>query len=217
MGKTKEVRDAVEAELDFDPRVDATDVTVRNLGGEVALDGTVSSYPQYLAARAAAQRVSGVTKVLNHLEVVLPERDYRDDAQLTTTSNNALGQNVSVPAGIEATANDGNVQLTGTVRFRTDRDAAERAVAGLTGVRNVWDYIEVDDDLDPTDATFLVLEAMDRYGLTHQNSDVSVTTSGTTVTLAGHVRTWAEHDAVIDAAWMAGGVSDVDDQLAVTG
>jgi hypothetical protein len=45
MGKTKDVRDAVEAELDFDPRVDATDITVKNVGGEVALDGTVSSYP----------------------------------------------------------------------------------------------------------------------------------------------------------------------------
>jgi hypothetical protein len=38
-------------------------------------------------------------------------------------------------------------------------------------------------------------------------------TSGTTVTLTGHVRTWAEHDAVIAAAWMASGVMDVADQL----
>jgi osmotically-inducible protein OsmY len=161
--------------------------------------------------------VAGVTKVLNHLEVVLPERDYRDDAQLTTTSNNALTENVTVPAGIEATASDGNVRLTGTARFRADRDAAERVIAGLTGVRNIRDDIELVDDVDPSEATFLVLEALDRYALTHQDSDVSVATSGTTVTLAGHVRTWAEHDAVIDAAWMAGGISDVHDQLSVTG
>jgi osmotically-inducible protein OsmY len=109
MGKTKDVRDAVEAELDFDPRVDATDITVKNVGGEVALNGTVSSYPSTWRP-AATQRVVGVTKVLNHLEVVLPERDYRDDAQLTTTSNTALAQNVTVPAGIEAIARDGNVR-----------------------------------------------------------------------------------------------------------
>jgi len=35
--------------------------------------------------------------------------------------------------------------------------------------------------------------------------------------LTGHVRTWAEHDAVIDAAWMAAGVYDVIDNLLVTG
>jgi len=98
-----------------------------------------------------------------------------------------------------------------------DRDAAERVVAGPAGVRNIRDDIELVDDLDPTDATFLVREAMDRYALTHEDSDVSVTTSGTTVILAGHVRTWAEHDAVVDAAWMAGGVTHVHDQLAVTG
>jgi osmotically-inducible protein OsmY len=38
---------------------------------------------------------------------------------------------------------------------------------------------------------------------------------GNTVTLTGNVRTWAEHDAVIGAAWMARGVSDVRDFLEV--
>ena len=57
MGKNKDIRDAVEAELGFDPLVDTTDVTVRNVNGDVALNGTVPSYPQYLEAAAAAQRV----------------------------------------------------------------------------------------------------------------------------------------------------------------
>jgi osmotically-inducible protein OsmY len=217
MAKTKDIREAVEAELSFDPRVDATDVTVRNVGGEVALNGTVPGYPQYLEAAAAARRVAGVTKVLNDLEVLLPEGDYRDDAMLTTAANNALALNVTVPAGIEATASDGNLELTGTVRYRSERAAAERAVAELTGVRNIKDHIELGYDVDPSNATFLVLEALDRYALTDEDSDVAVTTSGTTVTLTGHVRTWAEHDAVVDAAWMAGGVQDVRDELSVTG
>jgi osmotically-inducible protein OsmY len=37
------------------------------------------------------------------------------------------------------------------------------------------------------------------------------------VVLTGHVRTWAEHDAVIGAAWMAQGVYDVRDDLFITG
>jgi osmotically-inducible protein OsmY len=127
MGKTKDIREAVEAELSFDPLVDAADITVRNMNGEVALNGTVPSYPQYLQAAGAAQRVAGVTDVHNHLEVVLPDGDYRDD------------------------------------------------------------------------------------------SDVDVDTSGNVVKLTGHVRTWAEHDAVVGAAWMANGVLDVRDDLAITG
>ncbi len=207
MGKTKDIREAVEAELSFDPLVD----------GQVALNGTVPSYPQYLEAAAAAQRVAGVTDVHNHLEVVLPPGDYRDDAMLTTSANNALTLNVTVPDGVEATARDGNLTLTGTVTYGPQRAAAESAVAGLTGVRNIKNDIEITYDADPLDANLLVQDALDRYALIPDDSDVVVDTRGNTVTLAGHVRTWAEHDAVISAAWMARGVFEVQDDLYVTG
>jgi osmotically-inducible protein OsmY len=42
-------------------------------------------------------------------------------------------------------------------------------------------------------------------------------TNGNTVTLAGHVASWAEHDAVVGAAWMASGVYQVRDDLYITG
>jgi osmotically-inducible protein OsmY len=215
--KTKDLREGVEAELIFDPLVDATNITVKNMGGEVALNGWVPSYPQYLGAAAAAQRVAGVTNVHNHLEVVLPPGDYRDDAMLTTAANNALTLNITVPDGVEATASDGNLQLIGAVRYGVERDAAELAVAGLTGVRNIKDEIEIAYDADPIDVTLHVQDALDRYALIADDSDVTVTTNANTVTLNGHVRTWAEHDAVIGAAWMASGVFDVRDDLYVTG
>jgi osmotically-inducible protein OsmY len=44
-----------------------------------------------------------------------------------------------------------------------------------------------------------------------------VGTQGHTVTLSGHVRTWAERDAVVGAAWMADGVDEVRDNLDITG
>ena len=217
MGKTKDVREAVEAELNFDPLLDAANIAVRNMNGQVALNGTVPSYPQYLEAAAAAQRVAGVTDVHNHLEVVLPDGDYRDDAMLTTAANNALALNVTVPDGVEATAHDGNLTLTGAVSYGTERAAAEQAVAGLPGVRNVRDDIEIAYDADPVDIDLHVQQALDRYALVRDDSDVKAVTSGNVVTLTGHVRTWAEHDAVIDAAWMAGGVIDVHDELQITG
>ena len=52
MGKTKDVRAAVEKELGFDPRVDSAHITVSNISGDVTLTGTVPSYPQYLEAAA---------------------------------------------------------------------------------------------------------------------------------------------------------------------
>jgi osmotically-inducible protein OsmY len=217
MSSTKDIREAVEDELAFDPLVDATAVTVKNLNGDVALNGTVPSYPQYLEAAAAAQRVAGVKHVHNHLMVDLPAGDYRDDAQLTTAANNALQWDVTVPAGIEATARNGNLTLAGTVNYGAQRTAAESAVGGLTGVRNVKDEIVISIDADPGDVTLLVQDALDRNALIVDDSDVVVDTVGNTVALTGHVRTWAEHDAVIDAAWMASGVYDVTDDLVITG
>src|SRR5258708_984685 len=111
MGTTKDIREAVEAELKFDPLVNDADIHVVNMNGDVALNGTVPSYPQYLEAAAAAQRVAGVKDV----------------------------------------------------------------------------------------------------------NDVQVAVKASIITLTGHVRTWAEHDAAVGAAWMANGVIDVRDDLTITG
>jgi osmotically-inducible protein OsmY len=217
MSSTKDIREAVEAELTFDPLVDATDINVKNINGDVALNGTVPSYPQYLEAATAAQRVTGVKHVHNHLSVELPPDDYRDDVQLTTAANNALTLNVTVPAGVEATARDGNLTLTGNVDYGSQRAAAELAVGLLIGVRNIKDELVINFSADPGDVTLLVQDALDRNALILDDSDVEVGTSGGTVTLTGHVRTWAEHDAAIGATWMANGVSEVIDYLVVTG
>jgi osmotically-inducible protein OsmY len=217
VGKTRDVRTAVEKELGFDPRVDSSDIKIMNMGGNVNLTGTVPSFPQYLQAAAAARRVSGVTSVDNNLAVVLPDSDYRDDVKLTTAANNALVANVTVPDNVEAVAEDGNVTLTGVVSYGTERAAAANAVAGLTGVRNVWNEIEISYDLDPVNVDLHVQEALDRSELVPDGSDVTAQTKDGVITLTGHVYTWAEHDAVLGAAWMAYGVIEVRDELQVTG
>jgi osmotically-inducible protein OsmY len=217
MGNTKDVRAAVKEELGFDPGVDSAGITVVNIGGNVNLTGTVPSYPQYLEAAAAARRVAGVATVDNNLEVVLPDSAYRDDAKLTTAANNALAANVTVPDNVEATADDGNLTLTGTASYGTERAAAETAVSGLTGVRNVRNDIDISYIIDPVDVDLHVQQALERSALVPDGSDVQTETKDGIITLTGHVRTWAEHDAVLVAALMAIGVIDVRDNLQITG
>ena len=90
-------------------------------------------------------------------------------------------------------------------------------MSGVTGVCSVTDDIAITYGADPVDVTLAVQRALDRNALIPDDSDVTVDTNGNTVTLAGHVRTWAEHYAVEDAAWRTPGVYDVHDKLAVTG
>jgi osmotically-inducible protein OsmY len=214
---TKDIREAVRKELEFDPLVEASGISVKSMKGDVALNGTVPSYPQRLQAAGAAKRVQGVTRVHNHLMVELPFADYRDDPMLTTAANNALAAAVTVPGTVEASATDGDVWLTGMVGNRFQRDAAEQAVFGLAGVRGIIDDIEIFSDLEAADVTDLVEGALDRYGLLTDDSDVLVDASDGTITLTGHIRTWAEHDSVIDAAWRGVGVKNVRDDLEITG
>jgi osmotically-inducible protein OsmY len=213
----KDIHEAVEKELDFDPLVDASGITVKNMNGDVALNGTVPSYPQYREAAAATKRVKGVTRVHNHLMVVLPAADYRDDPMLTTAANNALTLAITVPPGLEASATDGDIWLTGMVRNQFQRDAAQQAIAPLAGVRNIVNDIEILTEAQASEVGMLIEDAIERWALLPDGSDVVVKASDGTITLTGHVVNWYEHDAVIDAAWMGTGVTNVNDELVVTG
>jgi osmotically-inducible protein OsmY len=143
MGK---ISDAVVDDLTFDPDVDASDITVKDRDGEVVLAGSVPSYPQYLEAAAVARRVRGVSRVHNYLKVALPPGAYRDDPALTAMANDALTLGRTVAVGVEATAKNGHVRLTGAVRSGMEQAAAEAMIAGLTGVRAVTDDIQIRDD-----------------------------------------------------------------------
>jgi osmotically-inducible protein OsmY len=73
MGRADTIRDAVEDQLTFDSNLDVarSDITAKTINGEVALGGIVPSYPQYLAAGAAAGRVglTGVRSVKNNIQI----------------------------------------------------------------------------------------------------------------------------------------------------
>jgi len=92
---------------------------------------------------------------------------------MTAKANDALALNVTVPDGVQATARNGNLTLTGAVSYGTERAAAELAVAVLTGVRNIKDEIQIAYDADPADVTLLVQDGLDRIALILDDSDVA--------------------------------------------
>jgi osmotically-inducible protein OsmY len=49
----------------------------------------------------------------------------------------------AVPEGVAATAKDGDITLTGSVRTGTEREAAEVMVEELIGVRRVRNDIQI--------------------------------------------------------------------------
>lgn len=99
MGKSNDIRAAVIDDLTFDPDVDASDIRVEEMDGDVVLTGSVPSYPQYVQAAEVAARAVGVRCVRNHLQVALPPGDHRDDLTLAAMASDALTLGGAVPEG----------------------------------------------------------------------------------------------------------------------
>ena len=143
MGTDRNIRDEVHKELVTDPLIDADDIVIEVVNGAVSLTGTVPSQAQCTEVVAAAHRVAGVIGVDNLLAVALPSGDFGDDAALAQLANQALATTRAVPDGVQATAREGSIFLTGTVSHNVQRVAAEDTVAGVAGVLSITNEIEV--------------------------------------------------------------------------
>ena len=206
---------SVTDELVWDPKVDSNAIAVSTDGGVVTLRGTVGSFREKREAKKDAERIYGVKRVENKLEVRLLTDDRQDDADLRGAVLQALTLDSLVPSTVEAKADNGNVTLTGTANWQYQRDEAE-LVAG-----NVYGVVTVGNEIDlvppgPTvhDVEHAIKKAMERNAkLDAENVDVE--SSNGTITLRGNVTSWADHDEAVAAAWAAPGVTRVKDHIVV--
>ena len=210
-----ELERQVSDELLWDPKIDNSAIAVSANDGVVSLRGTVASFRQKREAQKDAKHVSGVKGVTNELEVRILTKDRRADADLRGDVLQALVLNSVVPPTIDANADDGNVTLTGTANWMFQRDEAEAVASSVRGV------ISVDNEVDlvppgPSahDVQHSIKKAMERNAKLDADS-VTVESENGTVTLRGTVNSWADHDAALDAAWAAPGVTRVKDHIEV--
>jgi osmotically-inducible protein OsmY len=217
MKKTdSEIQQAVLRELKWDTRVEETDVGVEVDAGVVTLTGTVSSWAKRMAAQRAAHRVAGVLDVANDIQVKIPGSAGRTDTDIARSIRHALEWDVFVPEDrIRSTVSDGWVTLEGDVDFWDQRDAAERAIRDLSGVRGVSNKIEIKPSLvDPDEVRTSIEDALERQA-EREARRIDLKVQEGRVTISGTVHSWAEKDAVIGAAKRTPGVRSVEDQLRI--
>jgi osmotically-inducible protein OsmY len=208
--------EAVNEELFWDPKVDPAAIAVEaDYNGRVTLRGTVGSFRQKHEARRAAERVVGVTKVKNDLQVRMLDADRREDSDVRGAVLQALMLDSVVPSTIDARVKDGFVTLVGSATWQFERDEAAIVVMNVSGVTGLEDEVYLTGELpDAYDITDSIKSAFKRNAKLDAK-DISVATNGKTVTLSGVVSSWSEHDAAIDAAWAAPGVHEVEDHVLV--
>jgi len=122
---------------------------------------------------------------------------------------------VSVPGtGIKVVVHDGWVTLSGEVSFWFQRDAAERAITHLRGVKGLANDITIKPQASVTNIKAKIEDAFRRHASLDAQK-IRVQTAGGTVTLEGEVNSWQERQHAEAAAWAAPGVSMVMDHLSV--
>jgi osmotically-inducible protein OsmY len=208
-----QLRRDVEAELDWDARLDSRQIGVAVKNGVVALSGYVGSYAERRAAEEAVKSVDGVHAVANDILIELPSGAVRTDAQIAEAAVAALQANVAVPAErIRVSVHEGWITLEGEVALWVQRNAAETALGSLRGVKGISNGILINTQVSTEDVRSKIEDAFRRRA--HLDArNIRVSAADGTVTLEGQVSTAQERQQAATAAWQASGVSRVIDNL----
>jgi osmotically-inducible protein OsmY len=205
---------AVKEELMRDPKIDASQIAVSADDGVVTLEGTVGSPRQKIEAGRDAKRIYGVCEVTNNLEVRILAGDRKGDAELRGAVLQALRLDSLVPSTIDATVKDGMVTLTGQANWHFERDEAEFVAGNVPGVTGVTSEIVLESGPSAGNVGDMLAQEYQRLAAIDA-AKLEVKTTNETVTLSGTVPSWAVHDLAVAAAWMAPGVTQVEDNLEV--
>jgi osmotically-inducible protein OsmY len=215
MRKDIDIQNDVVAELRWEPGLLDDDIAVGVREGVVTLGGTAASYGDKITAERVASRIKGVQAIANDIEVRIPSISSRTDPDIAHAALDALKWDFAVPERvIKVKVDKGWLTLEGEVEWHFQRDAAERAVRYLTGVKGVTNLIRTRLQTAPADVKKKIGDALQRSAQ-FDAEHIIVDVEGDKAILRGTVRSYTESRDAARAARNAPGITEVENRLAV--
>lgn len=215
MKSDSQLQHDVIAELEWDPIVDHADIGVSVIDGVVTLNGFVKTFAEKQAAERAARRVSGVKAIAEEINVRYATDLKTADHHIAKRILDVFKWNTLVPdEKIAVKVEKGWVTLTGSVDWHFQAVEARKAAGKIDGVVGVIDNITVAAHPVVSDIRHRIQDAFKRQADLDANT-ITIAIDGNKVTLGGKVKSWHERQVAERAAWAAGGVTQVEDHIAL--
>lgn len=208
------IREDIVRQIEWEPEIESKDISVKVNEGNVFLSGFAHGYLERMAAERVAKYVYGVASVANDIDV--KPKTQRIDPEIARDVAQTLRLHASVPEDkLKVTVRDGLVTLNGTVTWNFERLSAERAAQTISGVLGVINLIQIKPTVSVPKVKEKIEEAWKRI-VDLDARGMSVVANDGTVSLYGHVHSWAEREQAETAAWQAPGVREVSNHLVVS-
>jgi osmotically-inducible protein OsmY len=210
-----DIQKDVLAQLEWEPIFQTSDIKVAVKHGIVTLSGQVDTYSKKLAAENAVKKIKGVKAIAEDIQIGVSPGYNKTDTEIAEAVLMALKSHTAVQEEkVKIKVENRVVQLEGEVEWAYQRNAAKAAIENIVGVGAVINLITVRPQMLAADIEQKISAAFHRHA-TIDAENITVDITGNKVTLRGEVRSLAEKEDAVNAAWAAPGITAVDDKLSV--
>ena len=156
-----------------------------------------------------------VKAVANDIDVRLSTAEERNDADIAAAAVRALEWDALISVDrLDVTVSKGWITLKGEVEWQYQRQDAERVLRRLSGVKGVSNLLVVKPRVAPADLKQKIEQALIRSAEVDAKR-ITVEVQGNKIILKGTVRSWTEKEEAERQAWLAPGVSSVENRIVI--
>ncbi|MGA8854288.1 MAG: BON domain-containing protein [Christiangramia sp.] len=212
-----QIKQDVLDELVFQPSIDETQIGVIVKNGIVTLTGKVFTYANKMAAEKAVKKVKGVKAVAEDIEVGYDTRENKTDTEIANAIIDSLQWNTAVPEEkIKVKVEDGYVYITGEVDWWYQKEATNRVIQNLIGVKGIFNHITIKQIAEkPFQIKERISKAFERSAHIDANNITLELIDDHIIRLKGKVHSLAEKEEAQKAAFYAPGIYEVENDLEV--